>query len=62
MYDNLWIYVDQHLRSGVQITSMIEKITKAFEMLHFFEQYLPIESLQTLYKSLQDLSVRYCCL
>ena len=57
----LGVHVDQHLSWGVQITNMIKKISKALGMLRYSKQYLPIKSVQTMYKSLVEPYFRYCC-
>ena len=56
----LGVYVDQHLNWGVQITTMVKKISKALGMLRYSKQYLPIKSVQTMYKSLVEPYFRYC--
>ena len=50
----LGVYVDQHLSWEVQIANMVKKISKALGMLRYSKQYLPIKSLQTIYKSLVE--------
>ena len=58
----LWVvYVDQHLSWGVQIANMIKNISKALGVLRYSKQYLPIKSVQTMYKSLVEPYFRYCC-
>ena len=57
----LGVYVDQHLSWNVQIANMVKKISKALGMLRYFKQYLPIKSVQTMYKSLVEAYFRYCC-
>ena len=56
----LGIYADQHFNRDVQITNMIKKISKALGMLRYSKQYLPITSVQTMYKSLVEPYFRYC--
>ena len=50
----LRVYVDQHLSWGIQIANRIKKISKALGMLRFSKQYLPIKSVQTMYKRLVE--------
>ena len=57
----LGVYVDQHLSRDVQIANMVKKISKALGMLRYSKQYLPIKSVQTMYKSLVEPYFRYCC-
>ena len=40
---------------------MVKKISKALGMLQYSKQYLPIKSVQTMYKSLVEPYFRYCC-
>ena len=57
----LGVYVDQHLSWDVQIATMVRNISKALGMLRYSKQYLPIKSVQTMYKSLVEPYFRYCC-
>ena len=57
----LGVYVDQHLSWDVQIANMFKKIFTALGMLPYSKQYLPIKSVQTMYKSLGEPYFRYCC-
>ena len=50
----LGVYVDQHFSWDVQIANMVKKISKALGMLRYSKQYLPIKSVQTMYKSLVE--------
>ena len=55
------VYVDQHLSWDVQIANIVKKISKALGMLRYSKQYLPIKSVQTMYKSLIEQYFQYCC-
>ena len=44
-----------------QIANMVKKMSKAIGMLRYSKQYLPIKSVQTMYKSLIEPYFRYCC-
>ena len=57
----LGIYVDQHLSWDVQMANMVKKISKELRMLRYSKQYLPIKSVQTIYKSLVEPYFRNCC-
>ena len=57
----LGVYVDKHLSWDVQIANMVKKISKALGMLRYSKQYLPIKSVQTMYKSLVEPYFRFCC-
>ena len=45
----------------MQIANVVKKISKALGMLRYSKQYLPVKSVQTMYKSLVELYLRYCC-
>ena len=56
----LGVYVDQHLSWYVQIANMVKKISKALGMQRYSKQYLPIKSVQTMYKIRTfDISAQY---
>ena len=57
----LGVYVDKRLSWDVQIANMVKKIAKALGILRYSKQYLPIKSVQTMYKSPVELYFRYCC-
>ena len=48
------VYDDHHSNWGVQISNVIKKISKALGILRYSKAYLPMDSMQTMYK-------RYCC-
>ena len=51
----LRVYVDQHLSWDVQIANMVKKISKALGiLLRYSKQYLPIKSVQTMYRILVE--------
>ena len=54
----LAVIVDQHLKWKDQISSIKKKVSRGIGMLKYSKKYLPLVTIQSMYKSLVD---RYCC-
>ena len=57
----LGIEVDQFLNWDDHISAMTKKISKGIGMLRFGKRYLPLNTIQTMYKSLVEPYFRSCC-
>ena len=53
--------VDQHLNWKEQITTIKKKVSRRIGMLKYSKKYLPLLTIQSMYKSLVEPYLRYCC-
>ena len=52
--------VDQHLNWKEKISTMKKKVSRGIGMLKYSKKYLPLLTIQSMYKSLVDPYFRYC--
>ena len=57
----LGVMVDQHLNWKEQISTIKKKASRGIGMLKYSKKYLPLLTIQTMYKSLVEPYFRYCC-
>ena len=57
----LGVMVDQHLNWKEQIFTIKEKASRGIGMLKYSKKYLPLLTIQSMYKSLVEPYFRYCC-
>ena len=57
----LGVIVDKHLSWDEQISAVTKKVSCGLGMLCFSEKYLPIITVQKMYKSLVEPYFRYSC-
>ena len=57
----LGVHVDQYLNWDVHIAEVIEKKSRALGMIRHAKQYLPVNILQTMYRSMVEPYFRFCC-
>ena len=53
--------VDQHLNWKEQISTVKKKVSRGIGMLKYSKKYLPLLTIQCMYKSLVEPYFRYCC-
>ena len=56
----LGVQVDQHLLWDEHLNVINKKISRGIGMLKFAKRYLPLQTIQTMYKSLVEPYFRYC--
>ena len=57
----LGVMVDQYLNWKEQITAIKKKVSRGIGMLKYSKRYLPLLTIQSMYKSLVEPYFRYCC-
>ena len=57
----LGVMVDQHLNWKEQISTIKKKVSRGIGMLKYSKKYLPLLTIQSMYKSLEEPYFRYCC-
>ena len=57
----LGVMVDQHLNWKEQITTIKKKVSRGIGMLKYSKKFLPLLTIQSMYKSLVEPYLRYCC-
>ena len=57
----LRVMVDQHLNCKEQISTIKKKVSRGIGMLTYSKKYLPLLTIQCMYKSLVEPYFRYCC-
>ena len=57
----LGVHVDQYMNWKNHINHVIKKISRALGMIRHAENFLPLTTLQTLYKSIVEPCFRFCC-
>ena len=57
----LGVMVDQYLNWKEQITAIKKKVSREIGMLKYSKRYLPLLTIQSMYKSLVEPYFRYCC-
>ena len=58
----LGVIVDKHLSWDEQISAVMKKVSRRLGMLRFSKKYLPIVTVQKMYRSLVEPYFRYNCL
>ena len=57
----LGVMVDQYFNWKEQITAIKKKVSRGIGMLKYSKRYLPLLTIQSMYKSLVEPYFRYCC-
>ena len=57
----LGVMVDQHLNWKEHISTIKKKVSRGIGMLKYSKKYLPLLTIQSMYKSLVEPYFRYCC-
>ena len=57
----LGVMVDQHLNWKEQISTIKKKVSRGIGMLKYSKKYLPLLTIQCMYKRLVEPYFRYCC-
>ena len=57
----LGVQVDQYLNWEGHLLTIISKVSRGIGMLHLAKHYLPLETVQMIYRSVIEPYFRYCC-
>ena len=57
----LGVILDKHLSCDKQISTVTKKVSRGLWMLRFSKKYLPIVTVQKMYRSLVEPYIRYSC-
>ena len=57
----LEVMVDQHLNWKEQISTIKKEVSRGVGMLKYSKKYIPLLTIQSMYKSLVEPYFRYCC-
>ena len=57
----LGVHVDQYLNQELHLLTIINKVSPGIGMLRLAKRYLPLETVQMMYRSLIEPYFRYCC-